>query len=225
MQHELLHHFFVSLGQNRDSGLTRSVLLSLILKIKQLRRLPTQPMAPLPFKYHEVIVLLHDAEIMHFQAGSTASSSYQHASNTPGVHDAFVAADQLRPHRPPAQQGQTLTSHPHARSDSAPIRCELCLDRFGFSGHDAPCCPFLHPDNIKDREIKQHVLHYKVTNSMNQDPVPDKLKDAIKVRTVSLRARMPKAVICLADADAPPSDEESIFNDAKLFWAMIPSTL
>jgi hypothetical protein len=37
MQHELLHHFVTVLGKNMDTGLTRAVLLPLILKIKQIR--------------------------------------------------------------------------------------------------------------------------------------------------------------------------------------------
>jgi hypothetical protein len=40
----------------------------------------------------------------------------------------------------------------------ARIRCELSLDSFGFSSHDAPWCPFLHPEDIRDRDIKQRVL-------------------------------------------------------------------
>jgi hypothetical protein len=47
---------------------------------------------------------------------------------------------------------------------------------------------------------------------MKQDPVPYKLKDAIKVRTVPLQARMSKPVVLLADADAPPADEK-IMNE------------
>jgi hypothetical protein len=71
----------------------------------------------------------------------------------------------------------------------------------------------LHPDNTKDRESKQRVLQYKITNSMKQDPVPDKLKDDIKVRTVPLQARMPKPVVRFAEADDPPSDKESVTDD------------
>jgi hypothetical protein len=48
---------------------------------------------------------------------------------------------------------------------------------------------------------------------MKQDPVPEKLKDAIKVRTVPLQAWMTKRVVCFADADAPPLDEESVTED------------
>jgi hypothetical protein len=61
MQHELLHHFVQVLGKNSDSGLTRSVLLPSILKIKQLRRSPTHPMLPLPFTFHDVLLILRDA--------------------------------------------------------------------------------------------------------------------------------------------------------------------
>jgi hypothetical protein len=48
---------------------------------------------------------------------------------------------------------------------------------------------------------------------MNQDPFPDKLKEAIKLRTVPIQARVPKPVVRFADADAPPSDEESVADE------------
>jgi hypothetical protein len=94
-------------------------------------------MEPLPYMYHEIIVLLPDAEITHFQARSTSASSYPHASSFLGVHDAVITAAQLRQHRTPAHQGRPVAPHQHARSYGAPIRCELCLEQFGFSGHDA----------------------------------------------------------------------------------------
>jgi hypothetical protein len=204
MQHKLLHHFVAALRKNHYSGMTRFVLLPNIIKIKQLRRTPMHPMVPLPFAYHEIIFLLQDAKITHFQPCSTSEVYHQNDNSIPGVYDTIVGADQLRPHRPAAHQGRTLTPQQNARPDGAPIRCEICLDCFGFSGHDALRCPFLHPDNIKDCENKHSFLQYKITNSMKQDPVPDKLKEAIKLRTVPLQARVSKPVVRFAEADAPP---------------------
>jgi hypothetical protein len=60
------------------------------------------------------------------------------------------------------------------------------------------------------------VLQYKVTDSMKQDSVPEKLKEAIKLRTVLLQARVPKSVMRFTDADAPLSDEESVTDDTSL---------
>jgi hypothetical protein len=82
------------------------------------------------------------------------------------------------------------------------------LDIFGFSGHDAPWYPLLHPENIKDREIKQRGLQLKVAHSMKQDVVPEKLKEAIRSRPVSQQARLPKPVARFAEAEIP-SDEDS----------------
>jgi hypothetical protein len=151
MQHEFLNHFVQALGKNSDSGLTRSVLLPSILKIKQLRRSPTHPMLPLPFTYHDVILMLRDAEITHFHTGTGSGLAQSFVNTTPGAHDPVVTAAQMRPNKAHQAQGCTYLSHPFPKVDGAPIRCELCLDRFRLFGHDAPWCPFLHPENIKDR--------------------------------------------------------------------------
>jgi hypothetical protein len=123
------------------------------------------------------------------------------ASNT-------VPGAQMRPNKTHQAQGRTYPSRPFPKADGAPIQCELCVDRFGFSVHDAPCCPFLQPENIKDREINQRVLQLKFTHSMKQDAVPEKLKEAIKSRTVPQQARLPNPVAQFAEADIP-SDEDS----------------
>jgi hypothetical protein len=182
MQHELLHHFVQALGKNSDSSLTRSVLLPSILKIKQLRRSPTHPMIPLPFTYHDVLFMLRDAEITHFSTVTGRRLPHLFLNNVPGVHDPVVEADQMRPNNSPQAQGRPYLPCPFPKADGAPIRCELCLDRFGLSGNDAPWCLCLHPDNIKDREIKQHVLQFKITHYIKQDAVPEKLNEAIKSR-------------------------------------------
>jgi hypothetical protein len=216
MQHELLHHFVQILGKNTDAGLTRGVILPCILQIKQLRRLPTHPTAPLPFTYHDVMLLLRDAEITHYVASRNASSFVNPVLEGTGMHDPVAAAAQLRPSKSPYgtnAQGRHSSHRPLGRSDSTPIRCELCLDRFGFSSHDAPWCPFLHPDNIRDREINQRVLQYKVTHSIKQDPVPDKLKQALKDMPNPQKARLPKPIARFAEADPMPSDEDSASDE------------
>jgi hypothetical protein len=52
-------------------------------------------MEPLPYTYHDIIVLLHDADITHFQTGSKSASSHPNDSSIPGVHDTVFAADQM----------------------------------------------------------------------------------------------------------------------------------
>jgi hypothetical protein len=172
MQHELLHHLFQALGNNIYSGLTLSVLLPSIIKIKQLRRSPTHHMLPLPCTYHDVLLMLRDAETMHFHTGNGSRLAQTVVNNTPGVHETVVTAAQMRPNKAHQAQGPTYPPRPFPKVDGSPIRCELYLDSFGFSGHDAPWCPFLHPENIKDWEIRQSVLQFKVTHSMKQDAVP-----------------------------------------------------
>jgi hypothetical protein len=73
--------------------MTLSVLLPSILNMKQLRRSPTQPMIPFPFKYHDVLLMLRDAEITHFHTGSGLAQSFM--NTTHGVHDPAVAASQM----------------------------------------------------------------------------------------------------------------------------------
>jgi hypothetical protein len=92
MQHELLHHFVQVLGKNMDDALTRGVILQCILQIKQLRRLPTHTPAPLPFTYHEVVILLRDGEITHYLAGRSLSSSLSNPTDIPGLHDPVAAS-------------------------------------------------------------------------------------------------------------------------------------
>jgi hypothetical protein len=65
MQNELLHHFVTIPGKNMDTGLSRSIILPCILNIKQLPRTPSHPAEPLPFAYHEVMIMLRDTEITH----------------------------------------------------------------------------------------------------------------------------------------------------------------
>jgi hypothetical protein len=144
-----------------------------------------------------------DPRIKVFQCGQS-----------PGLHDPVVAAAQLRPSKSPyGAQGCPPSHCPHGRQEGSPIRCELCLDQFGFSSHDAPWCPFLHPDNIKDREIKKWVLQYKVTHSIKQDSVPDQLKQAIKDIPTPHKACLPEPVVHFAEADAMPYDEDSGSGD------------
>jgi hypothetical protein len=84
------------------------------------------------------------------------------------------------------------------------------MDRFGLYGHDAPWCPFQQPENIKDREIKESVLQYKVTHSIEQDAFPEKLKEAIKSLSVTQRTRLPKPFARFAEADTPSDEDEDI---------------
>jgi hypothetical protein len=107
MQHELFRHFVQALGKNSDSGLTRLVLLPSILKIKQLRQSPTHPMISLPFTYHDVLLMLRDAEITHFHTGIRSGLAHVFMNTTPGVHDPVVAAAQMRPNKAPQAQGDT----------------------------------------------------------------------------------------------------------------------
>jgi hypothetical protein len=101
----------------------------------------------------------------------------------------IVAAAQMHPSRAPSGPSpRTQYARPsgpthHHSWSPIHIRCELCLGKFGFPGHDASWCLFLHPDNIKDHEIQQRVLQYKITQSIKQDPVPDKLKQALRSHT------------------------------------------
>jgi hypothetical protein len=157
-------------------------------------------------------MLLLRAEITHYVAGLNSSSFVSPVVDFPGLHDPVEAAAQLRPsqsHDGAQAQGQPPSHRTPGRPDGSSIRCELCLDRFGFPGHDDTWCPFLHPDKIRDREIKQRVLQYKVTHSTKQDPVPDQLKQALKDMTNPQKARLPKPVVRFAEADPMPSDQDS----------------
>jgi hypothetical protein len=124
MQHELIDHFFQALGKNSDSGLTRSVLLPNILKIKQLRRSPTHPMLPLPFTYHDVLLMLRDAEITHFHTGTGSGLAQAFVNTTPGVHDPVVAASQMRPNKAHQSKGLTYPSRPFPKVDGAQMNFE-----------------------------------------------------------------------------------------------------
>jgi hypothetical protein len=210
MQHELLHHFVTIREKNMDTGLARAIILPCILKIKQLRRTPSHPAEPLPFTYHEVMIMLRDAEITHYTSGRGIGPTTQDFTPITGILDPVVSAAQLHPYKSPSQQhdcSSALRSHP--KSDDGPIRCELCLSMFGFSGHDAPWCPFLHPDKIKDREIKQRVLQYKLTHSIKQDHVPDLLKKSLKSGPLPQQERLPKPIARFAEGGPIDSDEES----------------
>lgn len=99
-------------------------------------------------------------------------------------------------------QGQ---ARPQGR-DLDTICCELFLDKFGFLGHGAPWCPFLHPDNIRDREIKQRVQQFKITHAIKQDPVPDKLKHAIRLQPPP-SSRLPRSSVKFAVMDNDISED------------------
>jgi hypothetical protein len=132
-----------------------------------------------------VLLMLRDAEIKHFHTGTGSGLAHAFVNTTPGVHDPVVAAAQMRPNNAHQAQYRTYPSRPFPKVYGAPIESELCLDIFGLSGHDAPWCSFLHPENIKDHDIKQRVLQFKVTHSMKQDVVPEKFKEAIQSRQAS----------------------------------------
>jgi hypothetical protein len=97
MQHKLLHHFVHNLIQNLDSGLTRSVLLTPFMGIKQLRRNRSHPTAPLHVTYHDVISQLRDANITHFQVRRSTSSVGDLQQHQDSLHDPIVDAAQLCP--------------------------------------------------------------------------------------------------------------------------------
>jgi hypothetical protein len=148
MQHELLHNFVHNFSQNVDSGLTKYVLLNSLMIIKQLWRTPSHPKTPLPFTYHDVLSQLCDADITHFQARCSTTSIGSEPQHQDSVHDPIVAAAHLRSSWSPSNS--FCRPHPSPRPSSHPgsttIHYELCLDHFSF-----PLCPFLDPDNIKDR--------------------------------------------------------------------------
>jgi hypothetical protein len=87
MQHELLHHFFTVLGNNMDTGLTRAVLLPCILKIKQLIQTISHLDEPLTFTYHDVMIMLRDAEITRYTPGRGIGPPTQKFTPIPGILD------------------------------------------------------------------------------------------------------------------------------------------
>jgi hypothetical protein len=111
-------------------------------------------MAPLPFIYNDVVPKLLNAEITHYQAICGQSNSPRFSASIERMRDPLVAAAQLRPARPHQSDRPSYPSRNNCPTGTL-ICHELCLDRFGFPGHDAPWCPFLHPENIKDRQNKQ----------------------------------------------------------------------
>jgi hypothetical protein len=172
--------------------------------------MPLHTSEPLPYTYHDAMVLLRDADITQFTSTLVNRSPLQEPMMIPGMQAHVVAAAQLCPHNAPYQpHGRPSTARPLNKSESAPIRCELCLDRFSFSGHDAPWCPFLHLDNIKDREIRQRILQFKVTHSIKQDPVPDQLKQVNRSSPHPQPACLPKPIVRFSEVDPIPLVEES----------------
>jgi hypothetical protein len=151
-------------------------------------------MAPLPFTYHDVLSKLHDAEITYCQAIHDQSTSPMFSASIERLHGHIVAAAQPHPARPPRSCRPSYPSC-NDRPTGTPTHCELCLDHFGFPGHYAPWCPFLHPENTKDREIKQRILQYKVTRAIKQYPVPDKLKQSMRLIPVPPNARILKPIV------------------------------
>jgi hypothetical protein len=99
------------------------------------------------------MILLCDADITHYVAGRSLSSSLSTPVDVSGLHNPVAAAAQPHPsksHYGDQGQGRPPSHHPQGHQGGSQICCELCLDRFGFSSHEAPWCPFLHPGNIKD---------------------------------------------------------------------------
>jgi hypothetical protein len=84
------------------------------------------------------------------------------------------------------------------------------LDRFCFHGHDAPWCPFWHPENTKDREIKQRILQYKVTHAIKQDNFPYKFKQAMGSLPVPQQAPLPNPTVKTALTDLVADDVDSL---------------
>jgi hypothetical protein len=79
----------------------------------------------------------------------------------------------------------------------------------------------LHPRNIKDREIKQRILQYKVTHAIKQDPVPDKLKQTMRSLPIPQQARLPNPTVKTAMLDLVADDvvsrpENSVLSEDDL---------
>jgi hypothetical protein len=112
------------------------------------------------------------------------------------VHNPLAAAAQMPPLR--SHNGHSSSSpenRGHLRSPPSldpyvPICCELCLDRFNFHSHDAAWFPLLHDENIRDREVKERVIQYRIQNKIKQHPLPDGLKVPHKP---PMSARLPMA--------------------------------
>jgi hypothetical protein len=90
----------------------------------------------IPFTYHDVFSKLRDADITHYHAILDPSTSNRLSPSTERLHDYISAAAQLRPAHPP-QSGCPSYPSRNDRPTGIPTH-ELCLDRFGFRGHEAP---------------------------------------------------------------------------------------
>jgi hypothetical protein len=181
MHHELMYHFVYVLCKIGDHGYTRNAIQSFLIKMCDARRVPRNPQQVVPFTYHDVLSTLRLADIKSF---TTA------LSRTPPIsgHDRFIAAAQMRPHHSPSGP----TDH-HPSPDRTPnIRCEVCLDRFRFPPHDAPWCPFIHDENICDREVCERAIQFRIQHIIKHAPLPDGLQSSMNTPP---HARLPAPTV------------------------------
>jgi hypothetical protein len=79
--------------------------------------------------YHEVMILVCDAEITRYLSGRSMSSSVSTPVDVLGLHDPVVAADQLRPsksHYRAQAQGSPPSYRPQDRQEGSPSISTPC---------------------------------------------------------------------------------------------------